>query len=265
MADISVTRIEEGHRAASSQTGGYAYEYFLVSGVPTDQAQGSDANAAGLPKLGSYHPVFSNLTAREIVTYQIIDNITTIVMVQYRWANFATGINRTSREQTDNPERLRLFFRRDTSGGKTVWTQLGDSQSPLSVYERFVSRRVVRVYSGGNPDEVSAKAQKNIGCWYILGSGSYALPYLLIASPVWQQPDGRVYADYTYITKAPIFKGSPANPQAIPAGTYPGQDIAIPIAGQLDRVDAYFDFQANTPVIRVTPYAQAYPPGAPLY
>lgn len=92
-------------------------------------------------------------------------------------------------------------------------------------------RRVARNVVSGNPDALSHLIVQQIGAGYFFRDSPFVAdstgtPYILIDFSVREIPTGGNQVEYTFLTTGPV--------PAIPAGTYPGQDIDLPALNFLE-------------------------------
>lgn len=226
--EIIAERLEHSYRYCDGVTGGYASEIWEVRGVDPMLATGDDAISAGLPKRLQEHPTNPFLTVRERTVVLVIDRLKCWVQVDYRPVSFDVGTMYGSVSKSLEPLSLRLIWSRIQSPGNEGWVLrggVGDEQSTIKVWR---SLRRYTVYAGGDQNMVDDAIEKNKGKAYRFGSVPYDRPYILFDGETRRNKDGRVFADYTFLTTGGF--------EAIPAGTYQGQDLSIPKIRPLDMI-----------------------------
>lgn len=252
----TATRIEQGYRFADSAIGGYCSELWEVSGIDAFDAIGSDAVAAGLPDRFAPHPKNPALIVRERIIDQVIDNRTTFVRVEYRPASYDVG---TVYGVQDNPSvavPLRLIWTRDNTPGANGWKLRGDpDREPALTVTLWKTYRTITTYTGGDIDSTTEAIVHNKGNAYILGSAPYDRLYVLAGGYTRKMKDGRVVADYSFYTHNGF--------KAIPAGTYQGQDVAIPELLPMASISTYQE-GTNTPTFSTKTILQITKMGMPL-
>ena len=219
-------------------------------------ANGDLAVAAGLPNYNQPHPTDSRLTARERVIEQIIDTQVTWVRVDYRPASFDIGTIYGSVSRTVEPLDLRLIWTRVTLTGNQGWVLRGGKGDEQSVIKVWQTARQMTVYAGGDQDFVDYAIESNKGAWYKLGSSPYDRLYILSDGSTRKGRDGRVIAEYTFLTHQGF--------DAIPAGTYQNQSVSIPECPPAGMVFTYLNSPLAEPIFTVKTAQQLYKQGKGL-
>lgn len=256
MASPTATRIETGYRHALGTTGGYATEIWEVKGIDPMLANGDLAVAAGLPNRGQPHPTDSSLIVRERIIEQVIDTQVTWVRVDYRPASFDIGTLYGSVSRTVEALKLRLIWTRVTLTGNQGWILRGGKGDEQSVVPLWQTARQMTVYAGGDQDYVDYAIEVNKGAWYKLGSSPYDRLYILSDGSTRKSRDGRVVAEYTFLTHQGF--------DAIPANTYPNQTVSIPACPPAGMVFTYLDNPLAPPTFTVKTAQQLYKQGKAL-
>jgi len=256
MGSPTATRIETGYRHAIGTTGGYATEIWEVKGVDPMFAHGSQGVAAGLPNYNQPHPADANLIVRERTVEQVIDTQVTWVRVDYRPASFDIGTVYGSTTRVVEPLKLRLIWTRVTLPGNEGWVLRGGKGDEQSVIQLWQTSRQTTVYAGGDQDFVDYCIEINKGKLYKLGSNPYDRLYVLSNGATRKSRDGRVVAEYTFLTHQGF--------EAIPSGTYPGQSVAIPACPPAGMVFTYIDNPLSLPTFTVKTAQQLYKFGKDL-
>lgn len=255
---VTVERIEEGHRYAVGLNREYAIEMYHVGGLPVDKANGPDAEAAGLPTAmpPARHPNNARLYVYQRTTVQIISDQDCIVQVEYQHQNFSIGRTYASKQFETKPLRLPLIWYQSNPTGGSGLVQYRGQNDDSGVVFRSTLRRIVTVQAGGDIDAAANAMVNNVGKYYVLGSAPNQIPFVLQVSPIWKEPNGAVYATWTFDTACPM--------KAYAAGEYsPEQSVPIPSVGWLDKLDSVKQSD-TTVVMRTTPYTQIYQRGSPL-
>jgi hypothetical protein len=256
MANPSAQRIETGYRHARGTTGGYATEIWEVKGIDPMLANGDQAVAAGLPNYFQPHPTDSKLIVRERTIEQVIDTQVTWVRVDYRPASFDIGTQYGSVSRTVEPLKLRLIWTRITSPGNNGWWLRGGNGDEQTVVKLWQTARLMTVYAGGDQDFVDYCIEINKGKWYKLGSSPYDRLYVLSDGSTRKARDGRVVAEYTFLTHQGF--------EPIPSGTYPGQSVSIPACPPAGMIFTKIDNPLTPPLFEVRTAQQLYDKGKEL-
>lgn len=250
MASPTATRIETGYRHAIGTTGGYATEIWEVKGIDPMFAHGSQGVAAGLPNYNQPHPADANLIVRERTVEQVIDTQVTWVRVDYRPASFDIGTIYGSVSRTVEPLKLRLIWTRMTLPGNQGWLLRGGQGDEQSVVQLWQTAREMTVYAGGDQDFADYSIETNKGKLYKLGSSPYDRLYVLSDGSTRKNRDGRVIAQYTFLTHQGF--------EAISANTYPYQTVTIPACPPCGMVFTYLDNPLAIPNFTVKTAQQLY-------
>ena len=256
MANPTAQRIETGYRHAIGTTGGYATEIWEVKGIDPQLANGDQAVAAGLPNYNQPHPADNKLIVRERTIEQVIDTQVTWVRVDYRPASFDIGTQYGAVSRTVEPLNLRLIWSRITETGNNGWILRGGKGDEQSVVKVWQTARQMTVYAGADQDFVDYCIEINKGHWYKLGSNPYDRLYVLSDGSSRKGRDGRVIAEYTFLTHQGF--------DAIPVNTYPGQSVSIPACPPVGMVFTKIDNPLELPTFEVRTAQQLYQPGKDL-
>jgi len=224
-------------------------ELYHVDGITGwTGSNSSSAVTAQIPvNRGDPHPdpAYAAAKCKNKVILRKLSPTDAIVLLLYdsydRWG----GAPRGGSESETGQLTIQLPVYTRFAANTAIWVR---AEQPVT-HERAVISRYAERYTSGDENVILDAIAANQGKRYAFGGR----PFLLSRGRVSKANTGQIRVVYFFRSLAPV--------QAFPAGTFPGQDLAIPALGYLDEYTP--PASQTSPSIGVKP-GTGYPAGDPL-